>query len=268
MRAWFRVLCAVVVLFFSTVCGEVFAQQAQRTLRVLTYNIHHGEGTDGKLDLERIAKVIKAENPDLVALQEVDQGTQRTGGVDQATRLGELTGLHAVFGKAMDYQGGAYGLAFLSRWPVTDRRTHALPADTGVEPRAVLETRTQLGESGPEITFLVTHLDHKADPKQRTNQIAKLRELFPAGSDERPMILAGDFNAKPDSAVVKTLLTEWADSADGKQFLTIPAGAPRSKIDYIFYRPASRWRVTETRALEEPIASDHRPVLAVLELLP
>jgi endonuclease/exonuclease/phosphatase family metal-dependent hydrolase len=259
------------LLFILLLCGIADGQttpEQPRTVRVLTYNIHHGEGTDRRLDLERLARVIESAKPDLVALQEVDRGTQRTGEVDQATVLGELTRLHAVFGKAMDYQGGGYGLAVLSRWPLSVSRTHPLPSAAGIEPRAVLEVRLQPGEGAAEIALLVTHLDAKSDPAARTMQVARIRELFPLARDNVPMLLAGDFNAKPGSAILDTLLTDWSDSAAGASFLTGPAGTPRSRIDYGLFRPATRWRVLETCALEEAVASDHRAVLAVLELAP
>src|SRR5688572_3660564 len=82
-------------------------------LRVLTYNIHHGEGTDARFDLERLARIIREARPDLVALQEVDRRTRRASGVDQAAELGRLTGMNVVFGKAMDHDGGEYGQAIL-----------------------------------------------------------------------------------------------------------------------------------------------------------
>ena len=248
--------------------AQAFTQDATRTLRVLTYNIHHGEGTDGKLDLERIAKVILSAKPDLVALQEVDQTAKRTGGVDQVARLAELTTLHPAYGKAMDFQGGGYGVAMLSQWPLQDTVTHALPIAPGVEPRAVLSATVQVGHNGPKLQFLVSHVDHRADPTQRTIQVARLRELFPPKPDAIPALLAGDFNATPESAVIKGLLGEWSDTAAGQRFFTIPTDVPNRKIDYIFVRPATRWRTVETRALEEAVASDHRPVLAVLELKP
>src|SRR5215213_773903 len=104
--------------FAALVMAAAFAAPAwadppakPKPLRVLSYNIHHGEGTDGKVDLERIAKVITVAAPDLVAVQEVDRKTRRTNGVDQAAELGRLTRMHVEFGKAIDYQGGAYGLA-------------------------------------------------------------------------------------------------------------------------------------------------------------
>src|SRR3954466_7463152 len=106
---------------------------APKTLRVLTYNIHHGEGTDGKLDLPRVAGVVKAARPDVVLLQEVDRNTTRTGKVDQAAELARLTGLHAEFGKAIDLQGGGYGLATLSRFPLKGVKTDALPGKAGQE---------------------------------------------------------------------------------------------------------------------------------------
>lgn len=254
------------VVSFALSCGRLHGQAPPLTLRVLTYNIHHGEGTDRRIDLGRIASVIQSATPDLVALQEVDKETTRTNGVDQAARLGELTGLHSLFGKAMDYKGGAYGVALLSRWPLVEPRTFPLPADPGIEPRVVLSANVQPEPTAPRLSFLVTHLDHRADPVQRTSQAEKLRELFPP--DAKPAILAGDFNAVPDSPVMQGIFREWNDSAEAATFLTCPARKPVRKIDYILYRPAASWRVIQTIAIDEPVASDHRPVLAVIELMP
>jgi endonuclease/exonuclease/phosphatase family metal-dependent hydrolase len=83
------------------------------TLRILSYNIHHGAGMDEVLDLDRIAALIREVNPDLVALQEMDSVVTRTGGVDQMATLGESTGLQPLFGRFMAYQGGAYGMGIL-----------------------------------------------------------------------------------------------------------------------------------------------------------
>jgi endonuclease/exonuclease/phosphatase family metal-dependent hydrolase len=264
-----RIRCAFFLVgLLIGVAPQAFTQDTVQSLRVLTYNIHHGEGTDGKLDLERIAKVILSVKPDIVALQEVDQRATRTGGIDQVARLAELTSLHPAFGKAMDLQGGGYGVALLSRWPLQETVTHALPLAPGVEPRAVLSATVQAGENGPKFQFLVTHVDHRANPAQRTIQVGKIRELFPPNPDAIPALLAGDFNATPESAVIMGLLDDWSDTASGQSFFTSPSNPPTRKIDYIFVRPAARWRTVETRALEEAVASDHRPVLAVLELKP
>src|SRR5258707_15896745 len=110
-RGWFLLLLLALVW-----PGRLLA--APVVVRVLTYNIHHGEGTDGEFDLPRLANVIKSVEPDLVALQEVDEATERASGVDELAELGRLTGMHTAFGKAMDFQGGAYGVGVLSRWSI------------------------------------------------------------------------------------------------------------------------------------------------------
>src|SRR5690606_15119708 len=102
------------------------AAPAALRLRVLSYNIHHAEGVDRKLDVERIAKIIVAAKPDLVALQEVDQKVTRTRGVDQPAELARLTGMHMAFGGNIRLQGGEYGNAVLSRWPIKAQKNHLL----------------------------------------------------------------------------------------------------------------------------------------------
>jgi len=120
----------VAALVFSTTAlmqgSEAGSGDAPR-LRVLSYNIHHGEGVDHKLDLQRIAGVIKSVNPDLVALQEVDKGTQRANRVDQPVELARLTGMKVVFGGNIRYEGGDYGNAVLSRLPIKRHKNHLLP---------------------------------------------------------------------------------------------------------------------------------------------
>jgi endonuclease/exonuclease/phosphatase family metal-dependent hydrolase len=233
------------------------------TLRVLTYNVHHGEGTDGKLDLDRIAKVVMATKPDLVALQEIDRGAKRTAGVDQAAALAKLTGLQVEFGKAIDFQGGAYGLAVLSRFPLRNARVHPLPGKKGQEARIVLETRIEPGAGRPPVTFLNTHFQHD-DAATRADQAAKVNDLF--GKAEGPIILAGDLNATPESEAMKVLAKQWTPATPFDRGLkTIPADTPRSQIDYVLVRPAGRFKVAEAKVIEEKVASDHRPVLVVLE---
>ena len=142
---WIWLAWLTVTLALVSGCQAPRKQQ----VRILTYNIHHAEGIDGKLDLPRIARVIESVNPDVVALQEVDRETERTGKVNQAAELGRLTGMEAVFGQAMDYQGGGYGLAVLSRWPIIQDETYPLEAPGAREPRVLLLTRIQPGADGP-----------------------------------------------------------------------------------------------------------------------
>jgi endonuclease/exonuclease/phosphatase family metal-dependent hydrolase len=231
---------------------------AQTTLRVLTYNIHHGEGMDGELDLERIAGVIRSVEPDLVALQEVDVETRRTGGVDQALELAQLTGMHVLFGAAMPYQGGQYGNALLSKWPAAAMRNHALPFTQEREPRAIIEARFIHPFTA---RILGTHLD--ITRPDRMSAVEALAGIAPP-DDTTPAIFMGDLNDTPDSPVLEALRAQgWVSAVQG---LTVPVKGPKRQIDYILVRPAARWRVVEQRVLDEQVASDHLPVFAVLEL--
>ena len=127
----------------STLClllllGASGPPRAPVTVRVLSYNIQHGMGADGRIDLPRLAAVMKATNPDIIALQEVDQATERSGGVKQLDELARLLGMHAEFGKAIDYLGGAYGVGILSRWPISDPDNQPLPSPPRIEARTAL----------------------------------------------------------------------------------------------------------------------------------
>jgi endonuclease/exonuclease/phosphatase family metal-dependent hydrolase len=232
------------------------------TIRVLSYNIHHGEGTDGKVDLPRLARVIRAADPDLVALQEVDRKTKRTGGVDQTAELARLTGLHGAFGKAIDYEGGEYGQAILSRVPLTSGTVHLLPGEPEREKRIAFAVALKL--DGREITFATTHLHHQSD-EFRQKQAVKLNEVFADSS--HPMILAGDLNATPTSKPLAVLTPKWGVTG-GKNLFTFPAEKPTSQIDYVMYRPRDAFRMVGVSAIDEPVASDHRPLLAILEVVP
>src|SRR5215510_13900586 len=103
-----RLVWSALAVFLALRWAVVVQAQLPSEIRVLTYNIHHGEGTDGKVDLPRIANVIKSVSPDIIALQEVDQGTARAGGIDQPAELARLTGMEVVFGRNIDYQGGGF----------------------------------------------------------------------------------------------------------------------------------------------------------------
>jgi len=126
------------VLFAIPPQGRSIPAKESVSLRVLTYNIHHGEGTDHRLDLPRIASVIRAVEPDLVALQEVDRMVERTDRVDQPMELARQTGLRVAFGGNLGLQGGSYGNAVLSRYPILAQRNQFLPGSPGSEPRGAL----------------------------------------------------------------------------------------------------------------------------------
>lgn len=229
-------------------------------LRVLTYNIHHAEGTDGVIDYARLARMIQAFEPDVVALQEVDRMTGRVERVDQIQRLAELTGMHFTFGKAMDYDGGEYGNAILSRFPLSEVRVHALPKGDGAgqEPRAAVDALVvPPANRMPPFRFVSTHLCHLRD-ETRLEQSEVLIRALRENADPEPVVLAGDFNARAGSAsIIAWISAGWRD-----------ATAPQSVIDYIWVRAADAWGVREVHTLNDRIVSDHRPVLAVLQAPP
>jgi endonuclease/exonuclease/phosphatase family metal-dependent hydrolase len=189
-------LCALWAL-----CGKSAFAELPDEIRVITYNIHHGEGTDGRIDLERIAGVLNAEKPDLVAVNEVDQGTNRTHKIDMPAELSRLTGIKAVFEKNIDHDGGKYGNAVLSRLPIRRHENHKLPSNYEGEQRGVLEVELGEEDSDETLLFLATHLDYRPDDAERMASVKKIEEIV-ANRKEQPIILAGDLNASPDSRVM------------------------------------------------------------------
>lgn len=264
-----RVTLLLALAMASFGCADAPAS-APVTVRVVSYNIHHGEGTDGEFDYERIAAVINAHEPDLVALQEVDVGTRRAGGVDQAARLAALTGLHHAYGAAMDYAGGQYGEAILSRWPILASQNHVIPEIQGSEPRALLTVRVR-PPGGGELVFAGTHLAHDSE-HDRVDQVRRIDAILATKAYTGvPVVLAGDLNAKPDSAPMVALLEggAWADAFAGDPLPTYPNVAPERRIDWVLLKAGRTIvRVRETLVVEDSPASDHCALVVTLEVGP
>ena len=257
------------LLVLAALATALFAQapaSAPLRVRVLTYNIHHAEGVDKALDLDRIARVIRSAEPDLVALQEVDRKATRTKSVDQPAELSRLTGLAVAFGPNIPLQGGDYGNAVLSRWPIARSENHRLPNVEAGEQRGVLEVHVTPPGLGTPIVLWATHFDHRGNDAERRASAAAIEALI-ASQPAVPALLAGDLNDVPASPTLTALGVHWTRS-NPTVLPTIPAGKPSRQIDYVLFRPADRWRAPETRVLDEAVASDHRPVLAVLDLMP
>lgn len=233
-------------------------------LRILSYNIHHAEGVDGKLDVPRIAQVILSVKPDLVALQEVDKNTTRTGKVNQDIELAHLTKMNSVFGSNITFQGGQYGNAILSKFPIIKNKNFLLPNVDSGEQRGLLRSQIQISNK-ENILFFSTHLDHRRSDTERLASAEAINQIISL-DNKSPAILAGDFNDVPESPTLKELGKLWLRT-NKKILKTIPASKPSRQIDYIFVQPKERWKIIESQVLDEDIASDHRAIFSIIELI-
>ena len=233
-------------------------------LRILSYNIHHAEGVDGKLDVPRIAQVILSVKPDLVALQEVDKNTTRTGKVNQDIELANLTKMNSVFGSNITFQGGQYGNAILSKFPIIKNKNFLLPNVDSGEQRGLLRSQIQISNK-ENVLFFSTHLDHRRSDTERLASAEAINQIISL-NNKSPAILAGDFNDVPESPTLKELGKLWLRT-NKKILKTIPASKPSRQIDYIFVQPKERWKIIESQVLDEDIASDHRAIFSIIELI-
>lgn len=262
----------IIALAFATLSLLTNAQAQEdkaHQLRILCYNIHYGQGTDGVYDIARLAEVINKTKPDLVALQEMDVHVKRSGRVHQLQELAKLTNMHARFGPTQHYEGGLFGNAVLSRFPILNVVIQPLPytestPEKTTYPRATVAV-TVKAPNGKPLRIVSTHFQHNM-PEDRVAEAKAVNALFTFKDETIPTILAGDMNAKPEDEPVQILLEKWTNAIDKDATPTVPATAPKSRIDYIFYRPASAFKVIETKVIPESIASDHRPVFAILEI--
>ncbi|MFW5916043.1 MAG: endonuclease/exonuclease/phosphatase family protein [Bacteroidota bacterium] len=259
-------LLFLLILFVNYVPSSGQNEQGQKvTLKVMTYNILHGATVKNDFNLDTIASVINKADPDLVALQEVDFRTGRVHQMDLALEMAKRTDLTPFFGKAMDYDGGAYGEAILSRFPAESMELYHLDYSEGHEPRAALQVEIEPGNA-ERFYFIGTHLDHTEDPADRIAQAKNLNHIL--SELDKPAILAGDLNAIPGSRPIDILLEQWTMTADTPSEPTYPSGSPERKLDYIMYHPEDRWEVVHRKVIEEKVASDHRPYVVTLKLMP
>lgn len=232
--------------------------------RILTYNVHRCVGTDSRLDVQRIAEVIRSCEAEIVALQELDVGRARTGGVDQAERLAHALGMHFQFHPAMSVQKELYGDAILTRQSSALIRAEALPtrpATPPLEPRGALWVRTICG--GQAVDILTSHFGLRG-----LERLAQARALLGPGwigaiAAEGPVILLGDFNALPRSRAYRALSMTFRDAQSdrGRARPTFPSQFPMLRLDHIFV--SSKIEVLHTGTLRTPLArraSDHLPL--------
>lgn len=237
------------------------------TLRVMSYNVHHCSppSRPGVIDLAAIVRTIEAQKPDVVMLQEIDVHTGRSGPAShQARELASQLQMHAYFGRAIPHDGGAYGVALLSRYPLRDTLVHRLPTQEGTngEPR-ILAVATITLPSGQQVRLGCTHLDAQRAEVNRQLQATEIVRL--AAQETLPFIVGGDFNAEVGSPVVQQLDTHFKRTCQPCA-PTIPVVTPTKAIDFVTFAPAGRFRVLSHQVVAETYASDHRPVVTELGL--
>lgn len=240
---------------------------AQAGLRVVAYNIRHGQGMDDRVDLARVAEVLRVLDADVITLQEVDDRAERTGGVDQVAVLAELLGYHGFHGPHRAYQGGFYGNAILARLPVLSHTTHPIPPASG----SALAVHEVVVDAAPgrRVSVVSVHLAGTAAERMAQADTVTMRFANRA----HPVILAGDFNGRPDDEVVVRLRGAWRMSAKEGDPRTYPADRPSREIDFVMWRRGAEGseaglRLVRHFVAEERLASDHRPVVADFRLEP
>ena len=253
-------LCTAMALVFAAPGTSKTSVLPKQPVRVMTYNIHHGEGTDGKIDLNRIAEVIMTSKADIVALQEVDRGVERTAHRDLVVELAELTKMNFAFGKNIDYQGGDYGNAVLSRFRVLKYENRHYKMIRDGEQRGLLQVVLQV--AGKQLVFLNTHLDYRRDDAERLSNVDEIEQVIRQYKG-LPLILCGDFNDTPDSPMHRKmeefLVDCWIRAGKGDG-LSFSSTQPQKRIDYVFVN--KRKGVEPVSALVAASnASDHLPVV-------
>lgn len=258
-----RITLALLLAGLLTGSGHSAARPAA-AITIATYNIHHGRGIDDRVDLPRTASVLRSLAADIIALQEVDQRVTRSGRAPQADSLGALLGMHAAFGAFMPYQDGEYGMAILTRWPILRITPIRLP--DGNEPRIALRADIAVPD-GDTVAVVNVHFDWVDDD---TLPLAQARALVAVlDTMTYRYIVLGDFNDVPGSRTLApfTARATAATKPDQNRF-TFSSTTPEREIDFIFAAPAGAWQVDPARVIDEPLASDHRPVVAVVQSRP
>jgi endonuclease/exonuclease/phosphatase family metal-dependent hydrolase len=250
----------VVLTTFLVLVPHTFA----KTIRVMTYNIHVGIGMDKKLDLRRIADVINKEKPDLVGLQEVDRGVQRTQRIDEIVELSKLTRMEYAFAFNLPYQGGQYGVAILSRFPIRATEHRLYKNLREAERRGFIRAEVRI--DGRVVHFVTTHLDYQHDD----GRLFEAQQMLAFLSDVKgPLIVVGDFNDLPTGQTYQLMRNAfddaWIDGRGTGEGFSYPADKPAKRIDYIFMRSTGQIR-TRRAWIVQTLASDHIPVVADLEL--
>ncbi|MEX0778602.1 MAG: endonuclease/exonuclease/phosphatase family protein [Balneolales bacterium] len=242
------------------------------TFRVFTYNIKHGRGLDGQVDIRRIADLIKEKDPHLVTLQEVDIDVDRSGNINIMKVLSGYLGMEPIFYKNISHEGGEYGNGILTNLPLLSKKNLHFIQPRDEEQRGLLKTEVDF--NGVIITLMTTHLDNRVE-ENRLNGVAQIIESKRAYRGT-PVIVTGDFNDIPGSDMhdqMKEYFTDvWEEVGVGNGY-TIPPINPDRRIDYFFYtnnlleEAKPRIKAVHMEVIESE-ASDHLAIYAEFIVIP
>jgi endonuclease/exonuclease/phosphatase family metal-dependent hydrolase len=236
------------------------------SIKIMTYNIHTAEppNTPGVVNMGAIAKVISDENADIIFLQEVDKNTGRNGYTkDQAAELGALTKMNVAYFSAINYMQGYYGVAILSKYPLSNIRKLLLPKGNAAEEQRVMGM-AQIDLPGKDsLVALVTHLQHNSN----TSRLLQIKELVNATSSITiPLVMGGDLNEQPSATDFFTVFDGGFTRTCTTCPNTFPASNATAVIDYLAYKPAGKFSITNHKTVPETYASDHLPVVSELKI--
>jgi endonuclease/exonuclease/phosphatase family metal-dependent hydrolase len=235
----------------------------QAPLRIMTYNVHRCVGADRRADPRRIAEVIAACQPDMVALQELDVGRHRTGGIDQVHAIAHLLGMSVHFHPALQVEEELYGDAILSALPMRLVKAGPLPGSVGFEPRGALWAAVEA--NGTEIQIINTHLGLPAYERMKQAKTLLGQNWLDNPDCRDPVILLGDFNARRQSVVYRMFTARLRDAQlvlHKRARRTFPARMPMLRIDHIFCgRSVEVLGVEVLRSQLVRTASDHLPLV-------
>ncbi|MGW9685052.1 endonuclease/exonuclease/phosphatase family protein [Flagellimonas sp. 2504JD1-5] len=273
----------MLTLIFISVIVNTNAQATKRekqVIKILSYNIHYGVGMDLEKNLDRIAKVIKKYDPDIVGLQEVSDSIM-------VAELARLTGMEGVFGASTEIEPPNlyrlleipvpasqlfYGDAILSKHPIKYIGNVSIPSASSsrYEAMCVDVKISRLKGKEDQIRFVNTHFDYLetiGSKEARNASVEVIEQTFFA--EHVPLaILTGDLNVVPNAEPMQLLEEKgWMYENLGKELFTVPVVQPKKQIDYILPRPKSKWKVIAVEAVPETMASDHLPLLMHLELI-
>ena len=228
---------------------------SQDYLKLMSYNIRNTKGMDNVRNVQRIANVINNEAPDVVAVQELDSMTTRSNQTYVLAEVAERTQMHANYAPAISFQGGKYGIGILSKEQPLSIRTLPLPGREEKRMLMIAEFKNYF--------FACTHLSLTEEDRLASLDIIKNN----ASTSNKPFFLAGDLNDTPDSKFIKSLQQDFQILTNTKK-PTYPAPEPKETIDYIaaWKENTDNFANLSTQVVEEPLASDHRPITVTLRM--